>query len=186
MKGMVFNIFTEMIEEKFGFDMLDQLIENTKPQSAGIYTSGETYPDEEIIAYVGELSRLTDIQVSDLVTAFGQYMMQQFSKSHPQFLEGKTAKEFLLDVHDTIHVEVKKLHPDVITPHFTYEEPAPDKLIMYYSSPRKLCHLAEGLIAGVAEVFNTSIRQQQTQCMHSGDEHCRFELEFGVTGGTGS
>ncbi len=179
MKGMVFNIFSDLVTDSFGWETWDQLIERTQPGSDAIYTSGDVYPDEELVAYVTELSKITGASAPDLIRAFGKYMMHKFESIHPEFLEGHDAKSFLASVHDVIHVEVKKLHPDSLLPTFEYEDPETNKLTMIYSSQRKLCPLAEGLIDGVAEVFNQRIHVAHPQCMHEGAERCRLELSFG-------
>jgi predicted hydrocarbon binding protein len=179
MKGVVFNIFSDLVTEQFGLDTWDQLIERTKPGSDAIYTSGNVYPDEELVAYVTELSAITGAAAPDLIRAFGTFMMHRFKSIHPEFLHGHDAKSFLASVHDVIHVEVKKLHPDSLLPTFTYEDTGDNELTMVYSSQRKLCKLAEGLIDGVAQVYGQNIAIDHPQCMHDGASSCRLELRFG-------
>lgn len=179
MKGIVFNVFSDLVTDSFGWEIWDQLIENTKPASQAIYTSADIYPDDELISYVTELSKITGTAAPDLVRAFGKYMMHKFKTMHPEFLDGHNAKSFLASVHNVIHVEVKKLHPDSLLPKFEYEDESDDTLTMLYSSERKLCHLAEGLVQGVGEVFNEAIAIEHPECMHDGAEKCRVELCFG-------
>jgi hypothetical protein len=179
MKGIVFNIFSDLVTDTFGWETWDQLIERTQPGSKAEYTSAQLYPDGELVAYVTELSNITGAAPADLIRAFGKYMMHKFKTMHPEFLEDQTAKSFLAGVHDVIHVEVKKLHPDTLLPAFEYEDHSPDTLVMLYSSERKLCYLAEGLIAGVSELFEQPIAIQHPVCMHDGAKKCRLELSFG-------
>ena len=179
MKGVVFNIFSDLVTDTFGWEVWDQLIESTQPASDAIYTSAEVYPDEELVAYVTALSNITGTEAPDLIRAFGKYMMHKFKGIHPEFLDGQTAKSFLASVHDVIHVEVKKLHPDSLLPTFEYEDTGENSLTMIYSSERKLCHLAEGLVQGVSEVFGQPISIRHPVCMHDGADHCRLELSFG-------
>ncbi|MEL7312984.1 MAG: heme NO-binding domain-containing protein [Pseudomonadota bacterium] len=178
MKGIVFNMLNEMVEAQYGMDLWDDLIDATDPKSEGIYTSVELYPDEELLAYVDAFSDRTGIPAADAVRAFGHFMLQRFSQIHPEFFEGHTIKSFLKSVHDVIHVEVEKLHPDALLPKFTYEEPAHNGLVMHYHSPRRLCHLAEGLINGCSEHFGVGVTIAHDQCMHEGAETCRLELSF--------
>lgn len=179
MKGIVFNIFSDLVTDNFGLDTWDRLIEQTSPSSDAVYTSTEVYADEELVAYVTELSAITGAAAPDLIRTFGTYMMHRFKTIHPEFLEGHTARSFLESVHDVIHVEVKKLHPDTLLPTFEYQSKGENQLTMIYSSPRKLCHLAEGLIVGTAELFNEAIDLHQSKCMHEGAEKCHLELDFG-------
>lgn len=179
MKGIVFNILGDLVEENFGLDVWDDLIDATAPASRGIYTSVELYPDAELLAYVDAIAERTGAAPADVVRMFGNYMLKRFAEIHPEFFDGHTIKSFLQSVHDVIHVEVEKLHPDVILPNFTYEDPADDALVMHYHSPRKLCHLAEGLIEGSGRHFGTAVDIQHDVCMHDGADYCTLVLGFG-------
>lgn len=179
MKGMVFTMLNDLVESQFGIDTWDDLIDETQPESGGIYTSVETYPDQELLAYVQALSTRTGIPQADLVRAFGKFVLGKFYEIHPEFFDQHTAKSFLQSVHDVIHVEVKKLHPDVVLPEFTYEDAGENGLIMNYYSPRQLCHLAEGLIQGTSERFSQAITVAHDVCTHAGAEHCVLSLQFG-------
>ncbi len=178
MKGIVFTMLNEMVEERFGMDTWDSLIESTRPASRGIYTSAALYPDSELLDYVAALSESSGIEAGTLVHAFGQYMIGRFHAIHPEFFADHDAKSFLKSVHDVIHVEVRKLHPDVILPEFEYEEPSANSLVMLYKSPRHLCRLAEGLIDGAVEHFGEQVERAHPICMHDGADHCRIELRF--------
>lgn len=179
MKGIVFNIFSDLVTDKFGLDIWDALIERTQPASEAIYTSSDVYPDGELMAYVGELSKITGLPGEALVRAFGNHMMHTFKRMHPEFMQGHTARSFLLSLQDVIHVEVKKLHPDTLLPTFEYEaHGGNEQLTMFYSSPRRLCHLAEGLIAGAGEVFSEKITLNHPECLHHGAARCRLDLRF--------
>lgn len=183
MKGVVFTMLSEMVESKFGYEAWDAAISNTAPESNGIYVSTGTYADNELLGYVADLSKQTNILPEDLLFAFGHYMIGKFKEVHPSFFEGHTARSFLKSVDSVIHVEVQKLHPEAILPRFTYEDGPEGELIMNYHSPRNLCALAKGLITGAAEVFSTPIEIAHPQCMLDGANSCILVLRFGEPGG---
>ncbi len=56
MKGIVFTEFIEMVESKFGFDMMDDIIESANLPSGGIYTAVGTYDHTEMVQLVIEIS----------------------------------------------------------------------------------------------------------------------------------
>lgn len=175
MRGLIFNYLTEMVEEKFGLEAWDSILDESN--QSGIYVAAEYYPDEDLFALVAAAHKISGIPVNDLVKTFGEYMFPMFIESNPQFVkEGMSLKEFLLTVDRVIHVEVRKLHPEAVLPKFTYEDESDNELTMYYNSPRKLCFLAEGLIAGAANHFGTSYSLDHPQCMHDGAEQCTLHL----------
>ncbi len=175
MKGVIFTFLADMVEEQFGLEAWDSIL--TETGLNGVYVSTETYPDEEVFRLVEATHKATDIPMNDLIKAFGQYAFGKFQKSHPDFCNPEyTLKEFLLTVDSVIHVEVKKLQPDAQLPSFGYDNESENELTMIYSSPRKLCMLAEGLIAGAAEFYNTQYTLTHDKCMHDGSDHCTLHI----------
>lgn len=175
MKGIVFTMLADMVVEKFGLEVWDELL--SKAEDDGIYVSTETYPDEALIALVVAAHEKSGIPVNDLVRAFGEYMFPIFYQKNPSFFkEGQTLKDFLLTVDQVIHVEVRKLHPGANLPEFKYVDENDAELTMIYASPRKLCMLAEGLIAGAATHFNTQYTLDHSTCMHDGADSCSLHL----------
>jgi len=177
MKGVVFNLLSDMVEEKFGLEVWDALLQDT--QQDGIYVSTESYPDENLFALVAAASEKSGMPANDLVKAFGEYMFPNFHQQNPGFFTpGMGLKEFLLSVDRVIHVEVRKLHPDAGLPQFEYIDEHDQELTMLYNSPRKLCMLAEGLIAGAATHFETEYTLSHNECMHDGADACRLHLKI--------
>lgn len=163
MKGIVFTEFFEMVEQKFDYQMVDNLLNTTELESGGIYTSVGTYGYTEMVNLVVNLSHQSNIPVPDLLRAFGGYLFKTFTKTYHHFIEkAPDAFTFLGFIHDYIHVEVKKLYPDAELPHFDIMRPNENTLIMNYSSARKMADLAYGLIEGCLEHYGekASITQE--------------------------
>ena len=85
MKGIVFTEFFEMVEQKFGYEMVDTIINSSKLESEGIYTSVGTYPHSEIVQLLMNLSKETKIEPDILLKEFGLYIFDTFYKAYPQF-----------------------------------------------------------------------------------------------------
>lgn len=177
MKGMVFCLLNEMVEDKFGIEAWDALLDVTGLD--GIYVATETYDDAELMSLVKAASDATGIRPNALVKQFGEYMIPNFLESYPMFFEGQAnLKSFLLTVDQVIHVEVRKLYPEAGLPEFTYTDKNDAELTMHYSSPRKLCALAEGLISGSAKHFKQEYSLLHDVCMHDGNDHCEFHIKM--------
>ncbi len=147
MKGIVFTEFLEMVESRFGYEMVDNIIEESKLESNGIYTSIGTYHHSEIVLLLTNLSAKTKIDSLVLLKAFGEYLFDTFLKTYPQFFQAEdNAFDFLKSIDSHIHVEVKKLYPDATLPKFDTAQKEDGTLIMIYKSERKMAALAEGLI----------------------------------------
>ena len=177
MKGAIFTALAEMVEQEFGLETWDFMLQDSN--SDGIYISTDTYEDQEFINLTLSLHKKTDIPMADINRAFGEYAFPILAASVPELTsDDMTLKEFLLTVDRVIHVEVRKLHPDASLPDFDYDDDAEDELTMHYSSSRKLCMFSEGLISGAAKHFNTDYTLDHSQCMHDGHDSCTLQLKF--------
>jgi len=177
MKGIIFTSLSDMVEEHYGLETWDALLDKVHPKSQGSYSAGGTYDDNELSAYIVELAKLKNVDSAQLVEEFGIYLFPVLASKYPVFLpKGVTFKEFMKSIDKVIYVEVNKLYPEAELPMLRYEEPSPDQLVILYRSPRKLCALAIGLTKGAAAHFGVPIQIQQPICMHKGADHCRLEV----------
>ncbi|MDT0595412.1 heme NO-binding domain-containing protein [Glaciecola petra] len=173
MKGIVFDEFNNMVEEAFGEDMLDDIIDENASNLAtgGAYTSVGTYDHEELVMLVSSLSNATNIAIPDLVKTFGLHLAQVFSTKFSSFFDECTDTfSFLKRIDNHIHVEVYKLYPDAELPKFSFEEPDAQTLNLIYESKRGFADLAEGLIEGTAKYYKENVtidkEDQSTELMH--------------------
>lgn len=147
MKGIVFTEFLDMVEAKFGYNMVDELIESSELSSNGIYTAVGTYHHSEIVALLTNLSTKSKIAPDVLLRSFGEYLFDTFLKQYPQFFSSQdNAFSFLESIDSHIHVEVLKLYPEATLPKFITEKNEDGTMSMVYQSERKMASLAEGLI----------------------------------------
>ena len=155
MKGLIFCEFLEMVEDKFGYEVVDEIIEKSNLPSQGVYTSVGTYSHEEIFSLVNHLGEKLNVPVSKLFYTYGVYVFGVFGKAYKDLISGHSnAFQFLCRVEDTIHVQVLKLYPEAELPTIEIHNQEKDKLELIYSSQRKMSDFAEGLIQGCLNYFN--------------------------------
>lgn len=179
MKGIVFILLNQFIDQALGEDAWDTLLDIVEPDSGGAYTAVATYPDEELFSLVTTACEKHQLDFKDTVKAFGNFMFPPLAEKYPNFIKkDMKLKDFLLSINDVIHVEVRKLYPEAGLPDIQYEETEDNLLTIIYDSPRKLCFLAEGLIEGAAQHFEESIKVSQSDCMHQGSQVCKIHINF--------
>ena len=152
MKGVVFTVFLEMVEEQFSPEIADKILDSLPEEFSGAYTSVGNYSHEEMIALIVALGKETKIDVPDLVQAYGRHLFGEFHKMHPAFFAVDNAYSFLESVDQHIHKEVKKLYSDADLPRFEtvliFDGDKPVGIDMEYISARPFAQLAYGLIEG--------------------------------------
>ncbi|WP_340064973.1 heme NO-binding domain-containing protein [Ascidiimonas aurantiaca] len=176
MKGVVFTRFLEMIEEEFGLETLDHIIETSNLPSKAIYTDIGTYDSGEMFTMIKVLSEKTGMEINDLVYHFGRYFFGTLTEDHPKLFEQyKTALELLSSIESHIHVHVKKIYPGAELPTFEVVEQGPSHLILIYRSQRALYHFARALMEKTFEHYNEEVAIQMELLEPSGKE-VRFEV----------
>lgn len=177
MKGVIFNVLEELVIETAGMAAWNSILNKTG--SDGIYTSGESYSDDELFALVGEICIALDMPAEKVVGIFGEYLFDQLDARHPDFTANASdLKFFLISVDTVIHGEVLKLYTNPNLPRFEYQDKGEKQLTMLYRSPRKLCILAEGLVRGAAKRFGNEVSIEHPVCMHNGADHCQLDVSI--------
>ena len=158
MKGIIFTELFDLVEQAFGYEISERLLDECDLPSGGVYTSVGTYDHTEILELVGHLSKLTDIPAPQLLITYGKYI---FSKLHAQLdtmgLTFDNSFSLFSALDDIIHPEVLKLYPDAELPTFSAQRLNDDQLKLVYRSCRPFAHMAEGLILGCGDHYGEGL-----------------------------
>ncbi len=178
MKGMVFREFIDMVEAEFSPEVADAIIVASNLSTDGAYTSIGTYPFEEMVALVTNLSKETNLPVPALLSHFGRHLFGRFAVMHPDYVHQKSGVFGLLRELDShIHREVRKLYSDAELPSFSHEQQGEDRLVLVYSSRRNMADFALGLMEGCIAHFNETIDIERVDLPEDEDgAHTRFTL----------
>jgi len=176
-KGIIFNLVEEVVGDRYGEDVWDELLDAAGLD--GAYTSLGSYPDDELFRLVAAAADKLGLPPEAVVRTLGEAAIPLLAERYPAFFAGHTStKSFLLTLNDIIHPEVRKLYPGAEVPSFGFEDPGDDVLELRYHSPRKLCALAEGFVLGAATHFGEQAEIDQPECMHHGDADCLLHCSF--------
>jgi len=157
MKGIVFTEFLELVENKFGLEMVDRIISNSDLESNGVYTSVGTYSFSEMLQLLQHLSERTDISIDNLLLVYAEHFFGYIETSYPGLLATyKDPIEMISSIENHIHIEVRKIYPDAELPTFKVIEKTENMLIMDYTSSRAMHHFGLGLMNKTFEHFNAT------------------------------
>ena len=80
MKGIVFTEFLELVEAKFGLEMVDTIISQSELDSGGVYTSIGTYSFSEMRSLLKNLSSNTQISIDNLLLVYAEHFFFSYRK----------------------------------------------------------------------------------------------------------
>ena len=157
MIGIVFTEFLELVEEKFGLEMADNIITSSDLKSNGVYTSEGTYSFSEMLQLLTHLSNNTGLSIGNLLLVYAEHFFGVIKKSYPNILAiYKDPIEMISSIEKDIHVELRKIYPDAELPTFGVIEKTDNSLIMNYKSSRLMHFFGLGLMNKTFEHFNTT------------------------------
>lgn len=158
MKGIVFTEFLELVENKFGLEVVNQIIDGCELDTDGVYTSVGTYSHKDMFKMVGKLSELKDIPVPDLLEIYGEYFFDTLCTGYPQFMEQPNSFKFFESIDNYIHPEVLKLYPEAELPRFNAKVNSKNEMSLLYTSSRKMSDFAVGLIKGATNYYKENVK----------------------------
>jgi hypothetical protein len=159
-----------LVEDKFGLEVVNQIIDGCELETDGVYTSVGTYSHKDMFKMVGKLSELKDIPVPELLQIYGEYFFDVLSKTYPQFMNQPSTFVFLESIDRYIHPEVLKLYPEVELPSFKAEKLSKNEMSLLYTSSRKMSDFAIDVIKGAASYFNETIETSKVLGEQDGEK----------------
>lgn len=171
MKGIVFTEFLDLVEDKFGLEMVDTIIQKSDLESGGVYTSIGTYKFSEMLQLLQHLSADTGISIDDLLLVYAEHFFSVLEESYPGLLATYSDPiEMLASIEDHIHVEVRKIYPDAELPTFDVLEKTDNSIVMIYKSSRAMHHFGLGLMNKTFEHFNSTATIELEKIKDDGTE----------------
>jgi hypothetical protein len=157
MKGIIFTEFLDLVESKFGLEMVDKILHESNLKSKGVYTSIGTYDFSEMLQLLTNLSNNTNISIDKLLLVYGEHLFSVLATSYTSLFERYNDPiELLASIEGHIHVEVQKIYPKAELPSFTIVEKSKDSLVMIYKSSRAMYYFGLGLMNKTFEHFNSN------------------------------
>jgi hypothetical protein len=144
------------------------------------YQPTEEYLDAEILSLLTALGTITGQPADALLEEFGAFLAPQLVSIYSvMFRAEKSTLALLAVTEDVIHRVIRLRQPSTSPPVIKCLWRVENEMELIYSSPRKLCALAKGIVRGIAHCFDESVNIIDRACVHRGDPYCC--LGFQVT-----
>ena len=181
MKGLIFVELINFMDETFGGDFTEQVIEEANLPNHAAFTSVGFYPSEHAGTLVAVASRLASADATEVCEAFGRFLFQRFEVRFPHLMSRYGSARSMLDhVQSHIHEEVKIIYPGATPPSVTTQECA-EGFEVIYRSHRAFAHIAFGLVQQCIIFYGESC--EAIWCDSSDPHEARF-LITAVNGGS--
>lgn len=157
-------------------------IRSSVTTSAGKFLPSSTYPDADAVAILSTIADTTGRPLPAILEEFGHYLAPHLVKvAGPVVDPAWRTLDLIEHTEAIIHAMVRTTTPGAAPPVLETVRQSPDELHLVYSSARRLCPLAVGLMRGIAAHYGETIRIDEPSCLLRGDPFCSFVIEHVAT-----
>jgi len=180
MYGMVNKAVEEMVVSAHG-EATWLEIKRRAGVTEEIFISNEAYPDEITYRLVAAASELMQVPAEKILHSFGEHWVLETARKgygHMMAAGGSSLGEFL-DNLPLFHDRVALLYPNLAPPQFKISQRKERSLHLHYITHRTgLTPFVEGLLSGLAKMFNTTAQFALVESRAGGAEHDVFLVEW--------
>jgi hypothetical protein len=173
MHGIIFGELKKLIDTTLGGDSWRELLKESG-LGAKVYMPVTEYPDEEAVVLVDAIARRTGKPVRTVLEELGEFIAPDLLALYRHMVKPEwRTLELLQNTEDTIHRVVRLRNPGARPPELRTNREG-DEVLITYSSTRRMCGIAVGMVRGLALHYAEAIEIKELSCMLDGASACRI------------
>lgn len=178
MHGIIHSQLQKFVVTHHGKDVWRALLKEAGLAHKSFLVS-QAYPDEDVLSLVSTASRMTGVAANDVLEAFGEFLTPDLIGIYGQLVRPEWRTLDLLEhTEATIHHVVRIRNPGAHPPALQCSRQSPKDVVITYSSPRRMCAVARGIVRGVAKHYQESVTITEPECMHAGCPACKISVSL--------
>ena len=135
------------------------------------------YPDEVFDAQVAFYGEQTGRAAPEILEDFAEAMVPGLLDVYGFVIDPTwTVLDFLANTEKVIHRGVRLYSPQARPPPIKAERITDDEVAITYTSARRLCMVAKGIIRGAGRAYATELELIEERCMLRGDPECYIKV----------
>lgn len=177
MHGVIFLELTRFVDARFGPSAWRGIVREAGLTTT-IFLPTQLYPDADLLAIVAAISRKSGKEPGQLLEDFGAFIVPSLATLYAALIEGDwKLLDLLQHTEETIHRVVRIRAPGAAPPRLKCTRLRPDEVEIVYTSERKLCAFAKGIVAGLSKLYEEPATVTESACMLKGAEACRIHVK---------
>jgi hypothetical protein len=159
MKGVITSCIAELVEKKFGNEVLTRVLTAADLPKSVRASMGADIDDAKVIAMIGAVCKETNLSQTQVFDAFSEYWVSEFAPRMygVYYRESTNARDFLSNM-GKVHEKITASMPNARPPKFDYSWPDTNTMLMGYQSDRGLIDLLVSLAKAVGTYYNTPLQ----------------------------
>jgi serine/threonine protein kinase len=175
MHGLILVQLQKFAQQTIGADRWREALTRSGLQRS--FSAGSVYEDVHAMELVALASETLDMPVDQVVESFGRFLSTELTRLYQRVIKPEWRTLDIIEHTETfIHSSVRVGNPGAVPPVLDAVRFSENELQLLYSSERKLCKLAIGIIKGLADHYHDIIEIHEDSCMLRGDAFCSFRV----------
>jgi hypothetical protein len=181
MHGIIFVELKKYVDAKLGPDAWGRLLD-TAGMRGRLFMPVEEYPDADAARLVSTASQMTGLAADAILQDFGEFITPDLLRMYGALLDRKwKTLDVIANTEETIHRVVRARNPGAQPPQLRCERNG-NELTIVYTSGRRMCGVAKGIVRGLARHFAEQVDLRETACMLKGAPACRIVVAAAPAG----
>lgn len=174
MNGSMLIELRKFVETRLGKQAWPELVKSAAIPPR-VYVPVTDYPDQEVHALISALSVRTGDSVPIILEAMGEFVVPDLIKMVPTLVrpDWKTV-DVIANTEEMIHEVLRGAWKNTNPPKLHCLRSGAHEVTVTYTSSRKMCPLAKGIIRGIAKHYGEQVNISEPSCMLRGDAACQL------------
>lgn len=178
MHGLIFFYIHKFADEASRSNTPWDALRSSVATSAKKYLPSGVYPDADAVALLQSISQSAGRPLPKILEQFGEFLAPHLVKVAGTHIDPSWRTLDLIEhTESIIHAMIRSANPGAAPPVLETVRQSPNELHLVYTSARRLCPLAVGLMRGMAKHFGEEIMIEEPSCMLRGDPFCSFVVQ---------
>ena len=179
MHGLIFVELKKFVVADFGADAWRELL-GKAGDNHRISLPSRAYPDAELLALVAAASKLSGKKEDDLLEEFGGFIVPDLLQMYRAHIVREWgALDLIENTEVTMHRVVRRMNRGATPPVLQVQRTGSNDVVITYTSARKLCAIAKGIVRGIAKYYEESVTIVESTCMLRGADACSIAVHTG-------
>lgn len=178
MHGIILYGLKHFVVDEYGDDAWNAVLQEADVDQT-LFIPSTTYSDDVVLEIVTTGAELTGAEPAELQYEFGRYIVPSLVETYGVHVDTNwSSLELIENVETYIHEALRQKDLGEYTPPgLGAERNGPDAVLVTYASDRQLCHVARGILDGIADYYDESWTVTEQTCMHDGASRCEILVE---------
>lgn len=178
MHGLIFFYLQKFADEASTGNTSWGALRSSVATSTSKYLPSGVYPDADAVHLLQSIAQSAGRPLPKILEQFGEFLAPHLVKVAGTHIDPSWRTLDLIEhTERIIHAMIRSANPGAAPPVLETVRQSPNELLLVYTSARRLCPLALGLMRGMAKHYGEEVSIEEPSCMLRGDPFCSFVVQ---------